>query len=125
MTQDEVRGRIEAFVADFHSRWQRSGKSPDMFAFDPAVFQAWADELADLVATHCTPGVRTGQEGALSSSPAHDPSAEQITEVEVDEDTATVRSVIQTAGTSTSCSDAMTAGGFPISRPSSTRPAHR
>ncbi|MGY4544483.1 hypothetical protein ACVWY0_004428 [Arthrobacter sp. UYNi723] len=91
MTQDEVRGRIQAFVADFHTRWQRSGKSPGMFAFDPGVFEAWAAELADLVATHCTPGVRTGQEGALSSSPAHHPSAEQITDVEVDEDTATVR----------------------------------
>ncbi|MCO4249541.1 DUF4241 domain-containing protein [Pseudarthrobacter raffinosi] len=101
MTQDEVRGRIEAFAADFHTSWQRSGKSPGMFAFDPGVFEAWAAELADLVATHCTPGVRTGQEGALSSSPAHHPSAEQITDVEVDEDTATVRSVIQTAGNTT------------------------
>ncbi|WP_193340377.1 hypothetical protein [Pseudarthrobacter sp. AB1] len=57
--------------------------------------------MADLVATHFAPGARTGQEGTLSSSPAHDPSAEQITDVEVDEDTATVRSVIQTAGNTT------------------------
>lgn len=67
----------------------------------PRVFEAWAAELADLVATHFAPGARTGQEGALSSSPAHDPSAEQITDVDVDEDTATVRSVIQTAGNTT------------------------
>ncbi|WP_156380345.1 hypothetical protein [Arthrobacter sp. Soil762] len=37
MTQDEVRGRIGAFVTDFHTRWQRSGKSPGMFAFDHGV----------------------------------------------------------------------------------------
>lgn len=98
MTQDEVRGRIDAFVADFHSRWQRSGKSPGMFSFDLGAFETWAAELAELVATHCTPGVRTGQEGALSSSPAHDPAAEQITDLEVGENTATVRSVIQAAG---------------------------
>jgi len=30
--------RIEAFVADFHTKWQRSGKSPGMFDFDPGVF---------------------------------------------------------------------------------------
>ncbi|WP_458112319.1 DUF4241 domain-containing protein [Arthrobacter sp. R1-13] len=101
MTQDEVRSRIDAFVADFHTRWQRSGKSPGMFSFDPGAFQVWTGELAELVATHCAPGVRTGQEGALSSSPAHDPAAEQITDVEVAEDTATVRSVIQTAGNTT------------------------
>jgi hypothetical protein len=101
MTQDEVRSRIEAFVADFHTRWQRSGKSPGMFSFDLGAFEAWAAELAELVATHCTPGVRTGQEGALSSSPAHDPAAEQITDVEVSEHTATVRSVIQSAGNTT------------------------
>jgi voltage-gated potassium channel Kch len=119
MTQDEVRGRIEAFVADFHTRWQRSGRSPGMVAFDPGAFQAWpgelagmvafdpgafeawATELADLAAIHCTPGFRTGQEGALSSSPAHDPSAEQITDIEVDEETSTARSVIQTVGNTT------------------------
>lgn len=39
--------------------------------------------------------------GRRVGSPAHDPSAEQITDVEVDEDTATVRSVIQTAGNTT------------------------
>jgi len=98
MTQNEVRGRIEAFVSDFHTRWERSGKMPGMAAFDLGAFQAWAAELEELVATHCTPGVRTGQEGALSSSPAHDPAAEQITQIEVDEDTATVRAVIQAAG---------------------------
>lgn len=69
-----------------------------MFSFDPAVFEAWAAELAGLVATHCTPGMRTGQEGALSSSPAHHPDAEQITDVELHEDTATVRSVMEAAG---------------------------
>ncbi|QDG66115.1 hypothetical protein NIBR502772_07740 [Pseudarthrobacter sp. NIBRBAC000502772] len=62
MAQDEVRGRIEAFVADFHTRWQRSGKSPGMFASAPGVF-----------------------EGELSSSPAHDRSAEQTTVLEVTE----------------------------------------
>ncbi|MGX9899515.1 DUF4241 domain-containing protein [Arthrobacter sp. SA17] len=101
MTQDEVRSRIDTFVADFHTRWQRSGKSPGMFSFDLGAFEAWAAELADLVAAHCTPGVRTGQEGALSSSPAHDPAAEQITDVEVSEHTATVHSVIQSAGSPT------------------------
>ncbi|WP_309106297.1 DUF4241 domain-containing protein [Arthrobacter sp.] len=101
MTQDEVRSRIDAFVADFHTRWQRSGKSSDMFSFDLGAFEAWAAELADLVATHCTPGVRTGQEGALSSSPAHEPGAEQIADVEVSEHTATVHSVIHSAGKTT------------------------
>jgi hypothetical protein len=102
MTQEEVRGRIEAFVADFHASWQRSGTSPGMFAFDPGVFEAWANELADLVATHGTPGMRTGQEGALSSTPAHQPDAEQITGIEVDGDTATARSVMHAAGNNTS-----------------------
>lgn len=101
MTQDEVRSRIDAFVSDFHTRWQRSGKSPGMFSFDLGAFEAWAAELAELVATHCTQGVRTGQEGALSSSPAHDPAAEQITDVEVSEHTATAHSVIQSAGNTT------------------------
>lgn len=101
MTQEEVRGRIEAFVADFHTGWQRSGTSPGMFSFDPAVFEAWAAELAGMVATHGTPGMRTGQEGALSSSPAHHPDAEQITDVELHEDTATVRSVMEAAGSTT------------------------
>ena len=101
MSQEEVRSRIEAFVADFHTRLQRSGKSPDTSAFDPRVFETWAAELAGLLATHCTPGMRTGREGALSSSPAHHPDAEQITGVEVSEDRATVRSVIQWAGNTT------------------------
>jgi hypothetical protein len=101
LAQDEVRGRVEAFVADFHTRWHRSGRSPGMSAFDPGVFETWAAELAERVGTHCTPGVGTGQEGALSSSPAHDPDAEQITDVEVDKDTATVRSVIQSTGNTT------------------------
>lgn len=101
MTDDEVRSRIDAFVADFHTRWQRSGKSPGMFSFDFGAFETWAAELAELAATHCTPGVRTGQEGALSSSSAHDPATEQITDIEVAEHTATVRSVIQSAGNTT------------------------
>ncbi|MBT2512272.1 hypothetical protein [Arthrobacter sp. ISL-30] len=67
----------------------------EMVAFDPGTVQPLPGELAELVATHCTPGVRTGQEGSLSSNPAHDPAVGQITDV--DEDTATVRSVIQTA----------------------------
>ncbi|MFJ6026973.1 DUF4241 domain-containing protein [Pseudarthrobacter sp. NPDC092424] len=98
VTRNEARARVEAFVADFHARWQRSGKSPDPSGFDPRVFETWAAELSGLLATHCTPGMRTGREGALSSSPAHHPGAEQITDVEVDEDTATVRSVIHGAG---------------------------
>lgn len=98
MTQDEVRGRIEAFVADFHTRWQRSGKSPDTSAFEPRVFETWAAELEDLFRTHYVPGMRPGPERALMSSPAHHPDAEQITDIEVDGDTATVRSVIHRAG---------------------------
>ncbi|MFJ5862089.1 DUF4241 domain-containing protein [Pseudarthrobacter sp. NPDC092439] len=100
VTRKEARGRVEAFVADFHAGWQRSGKSPDPSGFDPRVFETWAAELADLLATHCTPGMRTGREGALSSNPAHHPDAELITDVEVDGDAATVRSVIHSAGNS-------------------------
>lgn len=69
--------------------------------FRPGVFEAWANELAALVATHGTPEMRTGQEGALSSTPAHQPDAEQITGIEVDADTATVRSVMHAPGNNT------------------------
>lgn len=101
MTRNEARGRVEAFVADFHERWQRSGRQPDIGVFDFAAFQVWEGELAELASAHGVPGFRTGQEGALSSHPAHDPAGEQITDVEVDGGTATVRSVIQTAGNTT------------------------
>lgn len=101
MIQNEVREKIEAFIADFHARWQRSGTSPGMAAFDLGAFQAWEAELAELVSAHCVPGFRTGQEGALSSHPAHDPAGEQITDIEVDKGTATARSLIKTTGNTT------------------------
>lgn len=101
VTRGEARGRVEAFVADFHTRWQRLGETPGMSIFDPRVSEAWAAEWASLLATHCTPGMRTGREGVLSSSPAHHPDAELITDIDVDDHTATVRSTIQTTGNTT------------------------
>jgi len=95
VSEVEVRARVEAFVADFCRRWERAGRMPSAFRLDPEVFDAWADELAELVDTHCTAGVRTGAEGSLSGNPAHDPATETITDVQVEEDRATVRSAIE------------------------------
>jgi hypothetical protein len=80
VNHDEVRARVEAFVADFHRRWERAGRAPSGFTFDPAIFEAWTRELAELVAAHFTAGASTGAEGSLSGNPAHDPSSELITD---------------------------------------------
>jgi hypothetical protein len=105
-----VRARVEAFIADFHAAWRRSGSvpmptfnpftaGPDS-SFDPMTlvdtapdFAAWEQELARLVGDHFTPGARTGAEGALSGKPDHDPGAERIVHVEVKRATAVVKSV--------------------------------
>jgi hypothetical protein len=94
VSQDDVRGRVEAFVADFHRGWERAGKPPSSLIFDQAPVEAWAGELAVLVGAHFTPGASTGEEGVLSGRAAHDPSLETITEVKVAADRATVCSVI-------------------------------
>ncbi|TDC27688.1 DUF4241 domain-containing protein [Kribbella albertanoniae] len=93
MNQDGVRARVEAFVADFHNAWERTGKPTNSSNIDQ-VFEAWTGELAGIVDDHFTIGASTGGEGSLSSSAAHDPSLETITEVKVETDRATVRSVI-------------------------------
>ncbi len=84
--------RVEAFVADFHRAWERAGKPPDSLNIDRAV-EAWTGELAVLVGAHFTAGAGIGEEGVLRGSAAHDPSLETITEVKVEADRATVRSV--------------------------------
>jgi hypothetical protein len=94
VSQDNVRGRVEAFVADFHRGWERAGKPPSSLIFDQAPVEAWAGELAVLVGAHFTTGASTGEEGVLSGRAAHDPSLETITEVKVGADRATVCSVI-------------------------------
>ncbi|WP_405064458.1 DUF4241 domain-containing protein [Kribbella sp. NBC_01505] len=93
MNRDDVRARVEAFVADFHAAWERAGKPPSSLGSDHAV-DAWRGEQAVLVDAHFTPGASTGEENMLSGRPAHDPSLETITEVKVETDRATVRSVM-------------------------------
>jgi len=93
VNQDDVRARVEAFIADFHAAWERAGK-PTNASNISQVFEAWTGELATLVDEHFTSGASTGGEGSLSSSAARDPSRETITEVEVDAHGATVRSVL-------------------------------
>ncbi|MEI8408589.1 MULTISPECIES: hypothetical protein [unclassified Kribbella] len=93
MSRDEVRGRVEAFVADFHRGWERAGRPPGSNFEQAAV--AWAGELAVVVGAHFTTGASTGEEGVLSGSSAHDPSLETITEVKVEADRATVCSVVE------------------------------
>jgi hypothetical protein len=101
VSQDDVRARVEAFVADFHRGWERAGKPPSAVIFDRAPVEAWAGELAVLVGAHFTAGASTGEEGRLSGRPAHDPSLETITDVKVEADRATVRSVIENSSVAT------------------------
>lgn len=91
---DEIAARVEAFIADFHQRWERHGKPPIGFSFDRAIHQRWVRELSALIDVHGVPGGGTGVEGALPSPPAHDPACERITAVEVDGDEAAVRSIM-------------------------------
>ncbi len=88
-----MRARVEAFVADFHGAWERAGKPPNSSTIDHAV-DAWRGELAVLVGAHFTAGASTGEENVLKGQAAHAPSLETITEVEVETDRATVRSVL-------------------------------
>ncbi len=87
-----MRVRVEAFVSDFHRAWELAGKPPSSLNFDHAV-EAWAGELAMLAGAHFTTGADIGEEGVLSGSAAHDPALETISEVNVEADRATVRSV--------------------------------
>jgi hypothetical protein len=60
----------------------------------PPDMEPWRRELAELVDSHGTAGMSTGAEGSLGSHPAHDPSTETITDIQVQADRATVRSVM-------------------------------
>jgi hypothetical protein len=95
VSQDEVRARVKAFVADFHRSWERAGKPPRSLSFDQGPVDAWSRELTVLVGTHFTTGASAGEDGVLSGRAAHDPSLETITEVKVEADRATVRAVIE------------------------------
>jgi hypothetical protein len=97
VTHEQVRARVEAFVADFHQRWQRSGRMPTDFTSHPS-FEVWAAELEQLARTHGTAVFRTGVEGSFSSHPAHEPGAETITDVHVEAERARVRTEIASGG---------------------------
>ncbi len=85
-TPDAVGARelVEAFIADFHAAWKRSGR-PD------GSFEEWDAELAELASAYFVQDARLGDEGALSSNPSHDPDDEGVTGVVVTGDTASVR----------------------------------
>ena len=93
-----AQARIEAFIADFHQAWERAGWAGTDFSLDPDFSEAWRAELAQLVDSHCLPGTQTGEEGVLSSRPAHSPASESITEVIGHDDQASVRSVVEDGG---------------------------
>ena len=111
MNDEAVQARVLAFIADFHAAWQRSGSVP-MPTFNPFVagsdtsfdpiawaqstpvdFAAWGRELTRLVDDHFTPGARTGNEGALSGKPDHDPGGERILSIDVRRVAADVKTV--------------------------------
>lgn len=111
MTEEQARARVQAFIADFHAAWARSGSVP-MPTFNPFVdpevdfdplawaqsqappdFDAWTRELATIAEKHFTAGSMTGAEGALTGKPDHDPTAERIVSVQVKRATAEVRTV--------------------------------
>ena len=54
-------------------------------------FEEWDAELTSLTSAYFVAGATTGEEGALSSNPAHDPNDEDVTSVVVTGDTASVR----------------------------------
>lgn len=86
-------------MADFYRRWDRAGRTPTTFQFDPSLFENWGRELAELAGIHGTSEFSLRDDAmSLSSDPAHDPSREAITEVETAVDRARVRSVLQRHG---------------------------
>ena len=80
----EARELVEAFVQDFHQAWERAGRPGGSF-------EAWDTELAALASAYVAEGGTLGDEGALSSSPSHDPGHEDVTSVVVTGGAASVR----------------------------------
>jgi hypothetical protein len=91
----DAQARVEAFIADFHQAWERAGQAQTDLSFDPRLSEAWQAELAQLVDSHCLHGTQIGEEGVLSSRPAHNPASEAVTEIIGHDDQASVRSVVE------------------------------
>lgn len=94
----EPGARVMAFIADFHREWARAGQPGDFDQEDRGDFGAWRVALGRLVEDHFVAGSVTGYEGVMSDPPEHDPATEQIADVQIDGDRATVRSVRQDGG---------------------------
>jgi len=96
---DEPGARVTTFIADFHQEWARVGQPGDhVDDKDLDDFDAWGAAMAGLVEAHFVAGSVTGSEGVMSDPPEHDPATEQVVDVQIDGDRATVRSVRQDGG---------------------------
>jgi hypothetical protein len=85
-----ARELVEAFNSDFHEAWERAGGMGGSF-------EEWDAELAALASTFFVDGAVVGEEGTLSSAPAHDPDHEDVTAVVVTGRTASVRTSLLSA----------------------------
>jgi hypothetical protein len=94
VSEDNVRARVLAFIADFREAWDLAHTEEAIRANPSGAMGAWRAELAGVAAVHCAPKVKTGEERTWTPRPAHDPVAEQITSLVVDGDRAMVRSSI-------------------------------